>query len=73
MTGVDMQIVNVALPILSRDFSAPLSDVQWTVISYLAATILAALGTIFAWTLINTGLASSTMTGGTSCGRGSSA
>ncbi len=37
MTGVDMQIVNVALPTLSRDFSAPLSDVQWAVISYLLA------------------------------------
>jgi EmrB/QacA subfamily drug resistance transporter len=35
MTGVDMQIVNVALPTLSADFDAPLSDVQWTVISYL--------------------------------------
>jgi EmrB/QacA subfamily drug resistance transporter len=35
VTGVDMQIVNVALPTLSRDFQAPLSDVQWTVISYL--------------------------------------
>jgi EmrB/QacA subfamily drug resistance transporter len=35
MTAIDMQIVNVALPTLSRDFDAPLSDVQWTVISYL--------------------------------------
>jgi EmrB/QacA subfamily drug resistance transporter len=35
MTGVDMQIVNVALPTLSRDFDASLADVQWTVISYL--------------------------------------
>ena len=35
MTAVDMQIVNVALPTLSRDFNAPLSDVQWTVIAYL--------------------------------------
>lgn len=34
MTGIDMQIVNVALPTLSRDFGAPLSDVQWTVIAY---------------------------------------
>jgi EmrB/QacA subfamily drug resistance transporter len=34
MTGVDMQIVNVALPTLSSDFGAPLSDVQWTVIAY---------------------------------------
>jgi EmrB/QacA subfamily drug resistance transporter len=35
MTAVDMQIVNVALPTLSRAFSAPLTDVQWTVIAYL--------------------------------------
>ncbi len=35
MTAVDMQIVNVALPTLSRKFDAPLSDVQWTVIAYL--------------------------------------
>jgi EmrB/QacA subfamily drug resistance transporter len=35
MAAIDMQIVNVALPTLSRDFDAPLSDVQWTVIAYL--------------------------------------
>ena len=35
MTGIDMQIVNVALPTLSRTFGAPLPDVQWTVIAYL--------------------------------------
>jgi EmrB/QacA subfamily drug resistance transporter len=35
MTGIDMQIVNVALPTLSRKFNAPLPDVQWTVIAYL--------------------------------------
>jgi EmrB/QacA subfamily drug resistance transporter len=35
MAAIDMQIVNVALPTLSQDFDAPLSDVQWTVISYL--------------------------------------
>jgi EmrB/QacA subfamily drug resistance transporter len=35
MAAVDMQIVNVALPTLSRDFGAPLTDVQWTVIAYL--------------------------------------
>ena len=35
MTAIDMQIVNVALPTLSRKFNAPLSDVQWTVIAYL--------------------------------------
>jgi EmrB/QacA subfamily drug resistance transporter len=34
MTAIDMQIVNVALPTLSQDFDAPLSDVQWTVIAY---------------------------------------
>lgn len=34
MTAIDMQIVNVALPTLSHDFGAPLSDVQWTVIAY---------------------------------------
>jgi EmrB/QacA subfamily drug resistance transporter len=37
MSAVDMQIVNVALPTLSHQFSAPLSGVQWTVISYLLA------------------------------------
>lgn len=37
ITGTDMQIVNVALPTLSREFAAPLSDVQWTTISYLLA------------------------------------
>jgi EmrB/QacA subfamily drug resistance transporter len=35
VTAMDMQIVNVALPTLSRTFGAPLSDVQWTVIAYL--------------------------------------
>ncbi len=35
MTAIDMQIVNVALPTLSRAFSAPITDVQWTVIAYL--------------------------------------
>ena len=35
MTAIDMQIVNVALPTLSRDFGASLADVQWTVIAYL--------------------------------------
>ncbi len=35
MTGIDMQIVNVALPTLSRTFGASLPDVQWTVIAYL--------------------------------------
>ena len=35
VTAMDMHIVNVALPTLSRTFGAPLSDVQWTVIAYL--------------------------------------
>src|ERR1700748_519741 len=35
MTGIDMQIVNVALPTLSSAFGVPLTDVQWTVIAYL--------------------------------------
>src|SRR6201996_3114554 len=35
MAGMDMHIVNVALPTLSRDFGAPLTSVQWTVIAYL--------------------------------------
>jgi EmrB/QacA subfamily drug resistance transporter len=35
VTAMDMQIVNVALPTLAREFGAPLSDVQWTVIAYL--------------------------------------
>ncbi len=35
MTGIDMQIVNVALPTLSRTFGASLPDVQWTVTAYL--------------------------------------
>lgn len=37
MAGMDMQIVNVALPTLSQEFSAPLTDVQWVAISYLLA------------------------------------
>jgi EmrB/QacA subfamily drug resistance transporter len=35
MSGMDMHIVNVALPTLGRDFGAPLTSVQWTVIAYL--------------------------------------
>ena len=35
VTAMDMHIVNVALPTLSHEFSAPLADVQWTVIAYL--------------------------------------
>jgi EmrB/QacA subfamily drug resistance transporter len=35
MSGMDMHIVNVALPTLGRDFHAPLTSVQWTVIAYL--------------------------------------
>ncbi|HEY0226915.1 MAG TPA: DHA2 family efflux MFS transporter permease subunit [Mycobacterium sp.] len=37
MSGVDMNIVNVALPTLSHQFSASLSEAQWTAISYLLA------------------------------------
>jgi EmrB/QacA subfamily drug resistance transporter len=37
LAGVDMQIVNVALPTLSRYFSAPLAQVQWIAIAYLLA------------------------------------
>jgi EmrB/QacA subfamily drug resistance transporter len=35
MTGIDMHIVNVALPTLSEAFGVPLTEVQWTVIAYL--------------------------------------
>jgi EmrB/QacA subfamily drug resistance transporter len=35
MAAIDMNIVNVILPTLSRQFSAPLSEVQWSVIAYL--------------------------------------
>jgi EmrB/QacA subfamily drug resistance transporter len=35
MSGMDMHIVNVALPTLGREFGAPLTSVQWTVIAYL--------------------------------------
>jgi EmrB/QacA subfamily drug resistance transporter len=35
MAGMDMHIVNVALPTLGREFGAPLTSVQWTVIAYL--------------------------------------
>jgi EmrB/QacA subfamily drug resistance transporter len=34
MTAVDIQIVNVAIPTLSRDFNAGVSTVQWTVVGY---------------------------------------
>ena len=34
MSTMDMHIVNVALPTLGRDFGAPLTSVQWTVIAY---------------------------------------
>ncbi len=37
MAGMDMQIVNVALPTLARTFDASLSAVQWTVIAYVLA------------------------------------
>jgi EmrB/QacA subfamily drug resistance transporter len=35
MSTMDMHIVNVALPTLGRDFHAPVSSVQWTVLAYL--------------------------------------
>ena len=35
MSAMDMHIVNVALPTLGRDFHAPLTSVQWTVLAYL--------------------------------------
>ncbi len=34
MAGVDLQIVNVALPTLGRTFHASISMVQWTVVGY---------------------------------------
>ena len=34
MTAVDIQIVNVAIPTLSRDFNAGVASVQWTVVGY---------------------------------------
>jgi EmrB/QacA subfamily drug resistance transporter len=37
MAAIDMNIVNTVLPTLSRQFSASLSAVQWSVIAYLLA------------------------------------
>ena len=37
MTAIDMHIVNVALPTLSRDLGDPLTSIQWVVLSYLLA------------------------------------
>ena len=37
MSAMDMHVVNVALPTLSRDFHVSLSGVQWTVLVYLLA------------------------------------
>lgn len=37
MSVMDTQIVNVALPKMSRDFRVPLSSVQWVVTAYLMA------------------------------------
>ena len=34
MAAIDVQIVNVALPTLGRDFHASIAQVQWTVIGY---------------------------------------
>jgi EmrB/QacA subfamily drug resistance transporter len=35
MTAMDMHIVNVALPTLSRAFGATIAETQWTVVAYL--------------------------------------
>jgi MFS family permease len=37
MASLDTNIVNVMLPTLSREFSAPLTSVKWTVIGYVLA------------------------------------
>jgi len=34
IVGLDVTIVNVALPSIGRDFHAPLSGLQWTVDAY---------------------------------------
>src|SRR5580698_4836598 len=34
IVGLDVTIVNVALPSIGRDFKAPLSGLQWTVDAY---------------------------------------
>src|SRR5580658_10656040 len=34
IVGLDVTIVNVALPSIGRDFRAPLSGLQWTVDAY---------------------------------------
>ena len=40
MASMDTHIVNVALPTLSREFRAPISSVEWTVISYVLSLAL---------------------------------
>ena len=43
IAGIDSSVMNVALPIISRDLGADFSQLQWTVIGYtlsLAALIL---------------------------------
>jgi MFS family permease len=35
VVGMDVTIVNVALPSIGRDFRAPVSGLQWTVDAYL--------------------------------------
>ncbi len=37
LASLDTNIVNVMLPTLSREFSAPLTSVKWTVIGYVLA------------------------------------
>ena len=48
MTAMDMHIVNVALPTLSRELHAPLATVEWTVLGYIlgVALLIAASGWI---------------------------
>jgi EmrB/QacA subfamily drug resistance transporter len=40
MTAVDIQIVNVALPTLGRDFHSGVATVQWTVVGYVLSVAL---------------------------------
>ena len=35
IVGMDVTIINVALPAIGRDFHAPVSGLQWTVDAYL--------------------------------------
>ncbi|TVZ05814.1 MFS transporter [Trebonia kvetii] len=38
LVGMDATIINVALPSIGRDFSAPVSGLQWTVDAYMLVT-----------------------------------